>query len=248
MTGFEVDAIKERAHACGCLRLIRKPFAMTEMRDAVLQALERRDGFAGTLSELSCVDVVQMLCLARKTTAVRFSEEAGSGAVYIEDGEVVHAVWQELTGEDAFYGMMGVHRGAFHTTPCPVDVERSITAKWQYLFMEGTRRLDEAARDRPAGTEPPAPRAAPERRSRPALGSSPGTKWPMAAPHGPRLEVPRLIDEGFAHLRTGKRDEARRSWEEALRLDPKNRAVELNLRKLNGTPAPPRTAPPRDER
>jgi Flp pilus assembly protein TadD len=48
--------------------------------------------------------------------------------------------------------------------------------------------------------------------------------------------VPSLIDEGFALLRAGKRDDARRAWEEALRLDPSNRRVELNLRKLNGSP------------
>ncbi len=41
-------------------------------------------------------------------------------------------------------------------------------------------------------------------------------------------------DEGFARLRDGRREDARAAWEEALRLDPGNRVVELNLRKLAG--------------
>jgi DNA-binding response OmpR family regulator len=156
MTGFEAEGLKERAHASGCVRLLHKPFGVHEMRSTVHEALDRRDGFAGTLSELSCVDVLQMLCIARKTTAVRFSEEAVSGAVYIDQGEVVHASFSDLTGEEAFYAMLGVAKGAFHTAPFPLDVERTITSQWQHLLMEGTRRLDEAVRDRPSGEALPA--------------------------------------------------------------------------------------------
>jgi hypothetical protein len=47
--------------------------------------------------------------------------------------------------------------------------------------------------------------------------------------------VARLIEEGFRALRAGRRDDARRSWEEALGLEPNNRMLELNLKKLRGT-------------
>jgi DNA-binding response OmpR family regulator len=243
MTAHDVDGIKDRAYACGCLRLMSKPFDIQEMRGTILQALDRRDGFAGTLSELSCVDVVQMLCIARKTTAIRFSTAASSGAVYIEQGEVVHAVWQDLAGEEAFYEMMTVEQGAFHTTAFPLDVERTITGTWQYLLMEGARRLDESARHRPSHEAlPTAERpssSGPAGRSTVRSGS--GKAPPTARSNGQRLDAPRLIDEGFAHLRAGKRDDARRAWEEALRIDPSNRMVELNLRKLNAAlPAPRR--------
>jgi len=36
----------------------------------------------------------------------------------------------------------------------------------------------------------------------------------------------------FSALRAGRRDDARRAWEAALGLDPGNRMIELNLRKL----------------
>jgi DNA-binding response OmpR family regulator len=239
MTGFDVDRIKDRAHALGCLRLLQKPFDLEEVRRTVLQALDRQDGFAGTLSELSCVDVLQMICLARKTTSIRFSDQTRSGSVYVEQGEVVHAVWNDQVGEEAFYGMMAVERGVFHTAPFPLDIERTITGQWQHLLMEGARVADEARRDRPSG-DPPAGAAA-MRPSNPGIlpgrapSSPPGLR--VAVPN-----VPRLIDEGFAQLRAGRREEARKAWEEALRLDPGNRMIELNLRKLNGAPAVPRPA------
>jgi serine/threonine-protein kinase len=49
--------------------------------------------------------------------------------------------------------------------------------------------------------------------------------------------VSALIDEGFAALRRGEADAARRAWNQALGLDPKNRTLALNLRKLEASAA-----------
>jgi response regulator of citrate/malate metabolism len=257
MTAFDVSSIKDRAHAFGCLRLMRKPFDVNEMRAAIGRALSMRDSFAGSLAELSCVDVIQMLCLARKSTALRLSEGASAGFVDIEKGEPVHAVWDELVGEEAFFRILGVKNGLFHTAPLPPDVERSIKGDWQYLLIEGLRRLDESAMAdgerpsvRPASARdsiefeaPSRPRSAPPASGAVTLGRStmgsmlrptavPGGSVPPEAPPQGTPEVTRLIDEGFSSLRAGRRDDARRAWEQALRIEPGNRMVELNLKKL----------------
>ena len=305
MTAFDISGIKDRAHAFGCLRLMRKPFDVHEMRAAILRALSLRDTFTGNLSELSCVDVIQMLCIARKSTALRLSEGPSTGVIHIEGGELVHAVWDELSGEEAFFRILSVKNGLFYTAPLPPDVERSIRGDWQYLMIEGLRRLDESAagREEPNGDRPslrlatiPPPRPpaasdplgmrrsapddagwrvsyppvepeAPLSRARggaapyagPASGSTvtlsrgtmgsmlrgPAASSPDSAPYAPqRPEVTRLIDEGFSSLRAGRRDDARRAWEEALRLEPQNRMLELNLRKLgpSGSMPPPAAA------
>jgi hypothetical protein len=43
----------------------------------------------------------------------------------------------------------------------------------------------------------------------------------------------KLVDEGFAALKRGDRDHARVCWSEALALDPTDRMLKLNLRKLD---------------
>lgn len=247
MTAFDVTGIKDRAHAFGCLRLMRKPFDVHEMRATILKALDRRDSFQGNLSELSAIDVIQMLCISRKTTSLRLSEGTSSGVILIENGEIVHAIWDKIVGEDALFAMMNVKNGLFYTSQLPPDIDRTIRGDWQYLLIEGLRRIDEAAAGinqedeaRPSVTfapynPPPAPTL--ESTSAPAPAPAPPppkaveTSGPPSVPRG-NVEVSRLIDQGFAALRSGQRDEAKRCWEEALKLDPSNRMIELNLRKL----------------
>lgn len=250
MTAFDVGSIKDRAHAFGCLRLVRKPFDVHEMRAAVLRALSLRDTFSGSLSELSCVDVIQMLCIARKTTALRLSEGESAGVIHIENGELVHAIWDGLIGEEAFFHMLAVKNGLFYTAPLPPDVERTIKGDWQYLLIEGLRRLDEA--NHAAALEPALPsvrigahengvEGTTVTLSRSTLGAMlTGTNGatPASGPPSARRspDVARLVDEGWSSLRAGRRDDARRAWQAALALEPSNRMLELNLRKLGPEP------------
>ena len=69
-----------------------------------------------------------------------------------------------------------------------------------------------------------------------------GERWLAGEPHARvrgtaagaplRGAVGSLIDEGFAALRHGRRDGARRAWRAALELDPSNRTLLVNLRRL----------------
>ena len=43
----------------------------------------------------------------------------------------------------------------------------------------------------------------------------------------------KLVDEGFAALKRGDRETARACWTEALKMDPTDRMLKLNLRKLD---------------
>lgn len=250
MTAYDPSGIKDRAHASGCLRLVQKPFDAGEMREAILDALDPRDSIAGNLGELSIMDVVQMLCIARKSATLRVTAGGSAGAVLIDAGELIHAIWDDLTGEAAFERMIAVKYGAFSSAPLPAGVERTLHGDWQHLLIEGLRKLDEAALAPDAEAREPQRsevRFSPFSIPPPAQGDD---GWqledtrahalaapPSRAAADGRAEVARLIDEGFEALRQGRRDDARRAWEEALGLDPGNRGIELNLRKLDAKAA-----------
>jgi len=163
MTAFDVTTIRDKAHAVGCLKLLRKPFDLHELRAAILQAMETRDSLLGSLSELSAVDVIQMLCLGRKTTALRIARGQSSGVILIQNGDIVHAVWDNIVGEEAVHEMIAVEDGVFNMAPFPPDFERTITGDYQHILMEGVRKLDEKARFGPADEEAPRPSVRPGR-------------------------------------------------------------------------------------
>ena len=63
-------------------------------------------------------------------------------------------------------------------------------------------------------------------------GSQKAVAAAKVQPKDDRAEVAQLVDQGFSALKSGDRERATRCWRDALRLDPSNRALELNLRKL----------------
>lgn len=64
------------------------------------------------------------------------------------------------------------------------------------------------------------------------MGSVSELSGPDAVAWLAKSRVAALIDQGFAALRGGDREGARRCWREALAIEPANRALELNLRRL----------------
>jgi hypothetical protein len=286
MTAFDVNTIRDKAHAVGCLKLIRKPFDLHELRAAILQAMEIRDSLLGSLSELSAVDVIQMLCLGRKTTALRIARGQSSGVILIHNGDIVHGIWDNIVGEDAVHEMIAVEDGVFNMAPMPPDFERTIYGDYQHILMEGVRKLDEKARGGPTEDDPaPRPSVRPGRISSTGkddwsfepenfvaqkvqlptnarmrldnLAPAPVPRDIPPPPASPQFDVPPppppesaeetaarkkerevslLMDQGFSALRAGSRDEARTFWQQALELDPGNRRIELNLKKLDQDP------------
>ena len=103
-----------------------------------------------------------------------------------------------------------------------------------------------------ADSVPPTTRCPPVRAFLPTSGTitdpppSPAGRvtglWSIRAEEVPASVSPvsALIDQGFSALRRGEPDSARRAWQEALGMDPSNRALALNLRRLETRGGPRR--------
>jgi hypothetical protein len=238
MTAFDAAQVEDRAQRLGCLKVVQKPFELKRMRELIQPLLDDDGSLGGSLGSLSPADVIQMLCLSHRTTALRVVDGPRSGLLHIVRGEIVHAVWENLVGEEAVYRLLRSTRGMFTTIPLLEAGPHTVNGGWQQLLIEGMRRDDEGigSDDDDAlagldalGTDPvPPPAPAPEPGPWPAVEQRQepdrGGKSPRAAD---------LIDEGFRCLRRKEYDRARELWQNALALEPGNRMLELNLRKLD---------------
>ncbi len=111
---------------------------------------ERRDGrtrFAGRVSDMPVVDVIQTIEVSRKSGVIQFVGERGRQAtIYFRDGNVIDAESGSLQGEDAVYRLLTWNEGEFEVVFRTVRRRRVIETSSQGLLMEGMRRLDEWSR------------------------------------------------------------------------------------------------------
>ncbi len=111
---------------------------------------ERRDGrtrFAGQLSDMPIVDLIQTVEISRKAGLIQFIGEGGKqAAIYFRDGKVIDAEAGPLQGEDAVYRLLTWNEGEFEVAFRTVRRRDTITMSAQGLLMEGMRRLDEWGR------------------------------------------------------------------------------------------------------
>jgi two-component system chemotaxis response regulator CheB len=135
------DQIPEDLH----VRILHHPVDVAALVQQLTEQSRRRgQGFAGTLKNIQIDDLIQMCCLSMATISIRVAKDNQQGIIYIRDGEVVHAVCAETTGEEAFYQILGWASGRFETVDDRHEGEDSIDKSHEFLLMEAARRSDEA--------------------------------------------------------------------------------------------------------
>jgi CheY-like chemotaxis protein len=108
---------------------------------------EMRTKFAGQLSDMAVVDLVQTIEISRKSGMIHFKSGSGrKGAVYFRGGKVIDAELGRLTAEDAVYRLLIWNEGEFEVEFKNVRRKDVIELSSQGLLMEGMRRVDEWGR------------------------------------------------------------------------------------------------------
>ena len=143
MTAYGSSDVQKAANDRGCLHYIEKPFEINALRQLILDALERRKGFKGSVSDFQLSDIIQLNCLGRLTSALKVSCDEEQGIIFFQEGNIVHAETDYLQGEAAFYHIMSWQGGEFAVLRNQVASRQTINRGWQSLLLESLRRLDE---------------------------------------------------------------------------------------------------------
>ena len=144
MTAYYSEQIRMKAERGGCLHFIEKPFEFAQIRELINESfIKEDDGFVGTLRNIQLTDLIQMCCLSPITMAIRVTKDSQEGMIYIQEGEIIHASFGNIKGEEAFYTIMGWGTGSFETFDSTIIPYVNIEKSWQSLLMEAVRRIDE---------------------------------------------------------------------------------------------------------
>ena len=138
---------------------VEKPFFLREATHRIKRVIDKialekmaRAGstngvLRGSLSQMNVIDLVQSLEMGRKSCLLTLTNEKERCEIYFTEGQVVHAAYGSLTGDEAVFKVLRWMGGNFQ-----IDFEGKTTVqttrlRTQGLLMEGLRLLDESRRD-----------------------------------------------------------------------------------------------------
>ena len=103
-------------------------------------------GMTGELSEISPVDLFQLIHAAGKTGTIDITLDKGRGMVFFREGEIVYAGFRKFRKKDAVYALLGMTRGHFSYTKGIPDILNNARpiGGFMGMMMEGVQSLDES--------------------------------------------------------------------------------------------------------
>lgn len=102
-------------------------------------------GMNGELSDISMVDLFQLINSAQKTGMVELMLNHGKAYVLFNDGQIVHARYQKLRNKEAIFVMMEEQDGHFtYTKGLPEELNKlPPIGDFMAVLMKGLQKIDE---------------------------------------------------------------------------------------------------------
>jgi hypothetical protein len=99
--------------------------------------------FQGSLAELHLPDIIQLVSVSGKTGVFLLTDGPRQGQIYLHEGQIVHAAFEDLAGEEAVYALAMWRQGEFRFDVGTAAPRQTIQKSNTSLLMEAARRLDE---------------------------------------------------------------------------------------------------------
>ena len=173
---------------------LEKPFFLRDATKRVKRMIDRialekmaktapSDGVVrGNLSQMNVIDLMQSLEMGRKSCRISLTKEGEKCEVFFVEGQVKHATYGSLVGDEAVFKVLRWTGGNFELDFEGKTDKETTQLNTQGLLMEGLRLLDESQRD--AGAEPEAE----------AASSAPPSTSPVPVAHKREEEEDVLLD------------------------------------------------------
>jgi CheY-like chemotaxis protein len=138
---------------------LAKPFFLKEATRRIKRTVDRialekmaktapSDGVVrGNLSQMNVIDLMQSLEMGRKSCQLKLQNGADKCEVFFAEGQVKHATYGSLVGDQAVFKVLRWTGGNFELNFEGKTDQETAQLNTQGLLMEGLRLLDESQRD-----------------------------------------------------------------------------------------------------
>lgn len=135
-----------RAFRKGASEFLEIPLESDSLIPIVKQLIEPKPTgkvLQGQLSSMSLASIIQINCEEQNTGVLQLRRRRQSGQIYFNNGRVIHAATEEVSGEEAVYQLLQWQEGSFALEMGRTPAMQTIDAGWSELVLEGMRRMDE---------------------------------------------------------------------------------------------------------
>ena len=99
----------------------------------------------GNLKDLKLTNIVQLNCMEKNEAVFTVELRKETGRIYFAEGNIVHATFGPVEGEEAVYKILAIKEGPFKVENNIPPPKKTISTPWGNLIMEGLRQIDEAS-------------------------------------------------------------------------------------------------------
>ncbi|HZQ47751.1 MAG TPA: response regulator [Verrucomicrobiae bacterium] len=156
LTSVMDEQFRSRVYGLGVDLFWQKPGSSEEIKQFIecvesLLGREQQSGFRGVQSK-SLVDIIQLECLSQNSTVLKIINGPLSGRIWVQNGDVIDAITDNLVGEAAFRRLLSWKTGNFESLPGEPNRTRTIFNSYQGLLLETAQAHDEAHSQKEGGT------------------------------------------------------------------------------------------------
>ncbi len=167
---------------------LEKPFFLKDATRRVKRMIDRialekmaktapSDGVVrGNLSQMNVIDLMQSLEMGRKSCQLSLSNEGDKCEVFFAEGQVKHATYGSLVGDEAVFKVLRWTGGNFELNFDGKTDKETTQLNTQGLLMEGLRLLDESTRDAGGDVDAEPPQASGAAAAAPVGSSAPASR------------------------------------------------------------------------
>lgn len=138
---------------------IEKPFFLKEAAARIKKVVDKislekmareapgESVLRGSLAQMNAMDLLQSLDMGHKTCSLTLNNNGEKCQMFFNDGQINHATYGELKGDEAVYKVLTWTGGNFEINFTGSSPQQTTTRSTQGLLLEGLRLLDESNRD-----------------------------------------------------------------------------------------------------
>ena len=99
----------------------------------------------GNLEDIILPDLLQLPNVSRKTGMLTVHNKNDRATIYFKNGEITHAVFNDIIGEEAIFKLLSLTNGEFEFSSGEIPHIKTIKMKLQNILIEAAKRHDEKA-------------------------------------------------------------------------------------------------------